>query len=74
MESDHHYRLLRFENAEFSIAHADLDAPPEYETISYVWGPPKFDYHLSLAGGETIAVKKSLYAAILFLVAQSRTC
>lgn len=73
LESNHHFRLLRFEDGNFSIVHADLDAPPEYETSSYVWGSPKFDYHLSLASGETIAVTESLYAAIPFLAAQSRT-
>lgn len=73
LESDHHFRLLRFKKGKFDIVHANLDAPPEYETISYVWGPPKFDYHLSLANGETIAITESLYAAIPCLVAKSRT-
>jgi hypothetical protein len=73
LETDHHFRLLHFENGKFEMIHANLHSPPKYETISYVWGLPNFDYRLQLASGENIAITESLYGAIPFLAAVSRT-
>jgi hypothetical protein len=73
LETDHHFRLLHFENGKFEMIHADLHSPPKYETISYVWGLPNFDYRLQLASGKNIAITESLYEAIPFLAAVCRT-
>ncbi|CAG8974928.1 hypothetical protein HYALB_00007605 [Hymenoscyphus albidus] len=82
----YHYQKLNGENelrllcvrqsadsCSFEIVHHTLSEFLEYEAISYVWGNPERTHTLLLAGDVTIPLTSSLYTALPYLAARSRT-
>lgn len=57
----------------FSLVHVSLDNAPPFETISYAWGNTARFYKLPMEGTEDIAVTKSAFEALPYLIQNSET-
>jgi hypothetical protein len=76
LESPRHIRLLHANHSDvpsFEIIHVCIDAAPEFEAISYVWGPSIFDHRLSLNEMSVLYVTESLAEALPRLSQLSKT-
>ena len=51
----------------------DLDSPPKYEAVSYVWMDPDRSHKIRLIDGSTLSVTASVARALPYLTKASQT-
>ncbi|KAK5700071.1 hypothetical protein LTR97_006206 [Elasticomyces elasticus] len=61
------------EDFSYELVPIDLDSPPPYETVSYVWGDQKERKWITMVDHSHLAITKSLHNALPYLLARYKT-